>query len=115
MKYLITESQMESFFNDYLKQFKSELFDLSVFPMRRNDKNKTIYGYEFEIGDSLVLAFEYFIMPESKDEVCVSCPKLRMTRKLRNEIEGMFGPQGLDLFAKWFENTYNLPVKTYFV
>jgi hypothetical protein len=115
MKYLITESQMKSFLNDYLKMVNPELFDLSKFPMRRNDKNKTIYGYEFEMGDTLILVFEYFIMPESKNEVCASCPKLRVTRKLRNEVEGMFGPQGIDLLAEWFEDTYKLPVKTYFV
>jgi hypothetical protein len=113
MKYLITESQMKSFLNDYLKRFKPELFDLSKFPMRRKDK--TIYGYEFEVDDTLILIFEYFIMPESKNEVCASCPKLRVTRKLRNEVEGMFGPQGIDLLAEWFEDTYKLPVKTYFV
>ena len=100
--------------NDYLKKFRPELFELSKFPMRRS-RDKSIYGYEFEIGDTLVLAFEYFITPESRDEVCASCPKLRVTRKLRNEIEAMFGPKGLDLFAKWFENTYELPVKSYFV
>jgi len=115
MKYLITESQMVPILNDYLKKLRPELFELSKFPMRRNDKNKTIYGYEFELHDTLVLVFEYFIEPESKNEVCVSCPKLRITRKLRNEIETMFGPKGLDLFAKWFENTYELPVKSYFV
>jgi hypothetical protein len=38
-----------------------------------------------------------------------------MTRRLKDEIEGMFGHQGLNLLAKWFENTYNLPVKTYFL
>jgi hypothetical protein len=113
MKYLINESQMKSLLNDYLKMVNPELFDLSKFPMRRRDK--TIYGYEFELGDTLVLVFEYFIMPESKNEVCASCPKLRVTRKLRNEIEGMFGTQGIDLLAEWFEDTYGLPVKTYFV
>jgi len=114
MKYLITESQMKSFLNDYLKRFKPELFDLSKFPMKRG-RDKSIYGYEFELGDTLVLVFEYFIEPESKNEVCVSCPKLRITRKLRNEVEGMFGPQGLELLAEWFEDTYELPVKSFFI
>lgn len=113
MKYLITESQMDSFFDDYIKRIKPELFNLSKFPMRRRDKS--VYGYEFEIGDSLILVFEYFITPESKNEVCVSCPKLRISsRKLRDELEGMFGHQGLELLAKWFEKQYELPVKTYF-
>lgn len=104
---------METFFNDYLKKFKPELFDLSKFPMRRSDKS--VYGYEFEIGDSLILVFEYFITPESKNEVCASCPKLRIgNRKLRDEVEGMFGPQGLELLANWFEKHYELPVKAYF-
>jgi hypothetical protein len=114
MKYLITESQMKSFLNDYLKMVNPELFDLSKFPMRRS-RDKSIYGYEFELGDTLVLVFEYFIMPESRDEVCASCPKLRITRKLRNEVEGMFGPQGLELLAEWFEDTYGLPVKSFFI
>lgn len=98
-----------------MEKFKPELFDLFKFPMRRNDKNKTIYGYEFEIDDTLILIFEYFMEQESKKEVCVSCPKLRVSRKLWNEVEGMFGTQGFDLLAKWFEDTYKLPVKTYFI
>ena len=48
MKYLITESQMVPILNDYLKKLRPELFELSKFPMRRNDKNKTIQ-YNFNI------------------------------------------------------------------
>lgn len=104
---------MEPFLNEYLKKFKPELFDLFKFPMRRTDKS--IYGYEFEIGDTLILICEYFMEPEGKREFSDEYPKIRFTRKLRDEIEGMFGPQGIEFLVKWFEKQYELPpVKTYF-
>ena len=102
---------MESFFNDYLKRFKPELFNLSKYPTRRSDKS--IYGYDFEIGESLILVFEYLIEPEFQRDLNEDYPKLRITRKTKDEIEGMFGPQGLKLLAEWFEDTYGLPVKTF--
>jgi hypothetical protein len=110
MKILITESQMEDFFMTYLKKFKPELFNLSKYPTRRSDK--TVYGYDFEIGDTLILVFEYLIEPEWERDLNDEFPKLRMTRKLKDEIQGMFGEEGIRLLVKWFEEYYQLPVKS---
>ena len=109
---------MDLYLNDYLKRFKPELFNLSKFPMRRADKS--VYGYEFEIGDSLVLIFEYMMEPERKglinpqrrSDLTDEYPKLRLSRKLGDEIEAMFGPEGIELLKKWLQDYYELPVKT---
>lgn len=114
MKYLITENQMSDFFKTYIEKFKPELFNLFKFPIKRADKS--IYGYEFEIDDTLILIFEYFMEPEFKRDLTDGYPKLRITSKLWNEIEGMFGPQGIESLVKWFDKQYELPpVKTYYV
>ena len=90
-----------------------ELFNLSKFPSRRRDKS--IYGYEFEIGDTLTLIFEYFLEPEDKMDPTGMYPKIKInSRKIRNEIEGMFGKEGIKLLVKWLEDKYKLPpVKSY--
>lgn len=110
MKYLITESQMNTFFQDYLEKFRPDLFNLSVYPTRRKDKS--VYGYEFELPNTLILIFEYLKEPEDNSESDESYPKLRITYKLGSEIEGMFGEKGIELLVKWFENHYKLPVKS---
>lgn len=112
MKYLITESQMGILFNDYLRKFRPELFSLSKYPMRRKDKS--VYGYEFEIGDTLILLFEYLAEPEFERDLDDSFPKLRITGKLKDEIKGMFGENGIQLLVNWFEEYYKLDVKSYY-
>ena len=116
MKIIITESQVEAIFNNYLKKHKPELFELSKFPMKRADK-KTIYGYEFEIEDTLILIFEYLLFPDGglyfpENIPTDAYPKLRITGKTREEMVNIFGNRGIGMLVKWFENHYKLPVNS---
>jgi hypothetical protein len=112
MKIIITESQIENMFGVYLKKFKPELFELSKFPMKRADK-KTVYGYEFEIGDTLILIFEYLLYPEGSNEPNDDYPKLGISRNIRNMVTNMFGEKGIKMLVNWFEDYYKLPVKSF--
>ena len=115
MKYIITESQVETYFQSYLEKFRPELFNLSKDKLIRPDG--TVYGYSFDQSETLYLFFEYFFKPENEsyefdDKIMDKYPVLRVTNKLRNELVGMFGEFNLHLVKHWFEKNYELPVKT---
>jgi hypothetical protein len=114
MKYIINESKLSDFFDKYIKREKPDLYDLEKMPLEREDG--TIYGYEFVDSEGFYLIFEYLIEPwegfkyDHTQEK--NFPQLKLSRKVQEEMQGLFGYHNLNLMAKWFEDTYKLPVKT---
>jgi len=113
MRYIITESQMEGTFSSYLEKFRPELFNLDKIELTRDDGS--IYGYEFINNNTFNLYFNYEFEPDdprSKKYLNKTLPELRVTRKLWNELEGIFGETHMKLIVPWFENQYGLLVKS---
>lgn len=115
MKFLITESKLQNFFNNYLKKKHPHLGNLDPLPFRKTD-NDEIYGYEFVEPDGIWMYFQYFMEPYDYDYLydekeLEGFPKLAPTLKLMRELKGMFGDHSYDLLKNWFEETYKLPVK----
>ena len=115
MKFLITESKLQNFFNKYLKKEHPHLGNLNPLPFTKTD-NGEIYGYEFVEPDGIYMYFQYFMEDYDYNHIydeqeLEGFPKLVPTPKLMRELNGMFGDQSYDLFKNWFEETYKLPVK----
>jgi len=104
---------MEGTFSSYLEKFRPELFNLDKIELTRDDGS--IYGYEFINNDTFNLYFNYEFEPDdprSKKYLNKTLPELRVTRKLWNELEGIFGETHMKLIVPWFENQYGLSVKS---
>jgi len=63
MKFLITESKLESFFNYYLESNHPHLFNLIQDPLRKDD-NRKIYGYQFLEPEDQIYMYFYYIMDD---------------------------------------------------
>jgi hypothetical protein len=110
MKILISESQTRKFFDSFIERYHPELLSLDADPIYANEVGK-VYGYEF-VND-IYLYFTYRSKPVDKfspnaDEF----PTLRVSTKLYETLIGMFGKFHEHLIKDWFEEHYNLPVKT---
>ncbi len=117
MKFLITESKLESFFNYYLKSNHPHLFNLIQDPLHKDD-NRKIYGYQFLEPEDQIYLYFYYVMDDEhydytdEEKESKGYPILAPTTKLMSELKGMFGEKSYDLFKNWFEQTYKLPVNT---
>ena len=117
MKFILTESKLESFFNYYLKSNHPHLFNLFKDPLRKED-GREIYGYEFvEPEEQIIMYFVYLMNHEYYDyaddeKQSKGYPKLLPSLRVMTELKGMFGEKSYDLFKNWFEQTYKLPVNT---
>jgi hypothetical protein len=121
MRYLITESRLEENILYYL----NEIFDV-------NDINWTHRldydddGYEYEDENQIVF---YVGDYEGEDEGCfywyscdyfdtnskakdLLCPIVSVEVKYKKQLDGYFGDLWHEPFRNWFEEHFELPVKT---
>jgi hypothetical protein len=117
MKFLITESKLQSLFDKYLSKDHPHLFNLIQDPLHKDD-NRKIYGYQFLEPEDQIYMYFYYIMDDEHydytddEKKSKGFPQLAPTTKLMSELKGMFGEKSYDLFKNWFEQTYKLPVNT---
>lgn len=99
------------------------LYNLEKVPLTSDDKflygsDKVLYGYEFlDPDDGITLYFQYFIDDEhygltDEEKNRKGYPKLAFSNKLIGQLKNMFGDGAYDIMTKWFEQVYNLPVKS---
>ena len=119
MRYIISESKLQSMFNSIMKEFSELESAEKSYDWWDSDKNRyvdlnTTNFYEDVENDweDDIWVLQYQKNPGdigTADEV----PLLRysVTWPFRSII-GMFGNHFESLLKNWFEETYNLPVKT---
>lgn len=120
MKYIITESRLESAIMEYLDK---------VFPLDNiNYTNPTEYDYEtnenydddtrveFYLGDygdeDTIFRWydcEYFYENSDPRE---RCPIVTVEHPYDNNLIGFFGDKWEEPFKKWFTKNFDLPVRT---
>jgi hypothetical protein len=121
MKYLITESKLESVIINYL----DEIFPVEnvnqVHPYEYNDETgeegededrREFYLGDYDDGDNTCFRWygcNYFYW---WDEDKVKCPIVSMEVQYSNLLNGYFGDTWEEPFKIWFTKNFDLPIKS---
>ena len=120
MKYIITESKLESAIMDYF----DELFDVS------NINSTNPYDYDEDTGEEGEdeNRVEFYIGDYGDEETCFRwydcgyfkqdshaqkiCPTVTVESPYDIKLNGLFGDLWHEPFQKWFKENFDLPIKT---
>lgn len=109
MKFVLSQTQVQEFFDTQLKKLRPELFDLSRDILVDESK---VWGYQFYEDSTMRLFFTYKFEPQFSYDKKEELPKLVVTSKLANLLTGLFGEKSKVLIKNWFEKEYNYPINT---
>ena len=120
MKYIITESRLESAIMEYLnKVFPSDNvyftnpteYDYETGENYDDDTRVEFYLGDYENEDTIFRWYdcEYFYENSDPRE---RCPMVTVEHPYDNTLDGFFGNRWEEPFKKWFTENFDLPVKT---
>lgn len=111
MKYVITESQLDRFIEEYLNNnYTPKYWGEKDFNYFKKDLDR--YGYiDFFDSETGKTFFYYF---DERDEEIASSPSfsnISIKENVLNNLNSLFGDLWEKPFIRWFETNTNLPVK----
>lgn len=120
MKYIITESRLESAIMEYLnKTFPLDNvyftnpteYDYETGENYDDDTRVEFYLGDYENEDTIFRWYdcEYFYENSDPKE---RCPIVTVEHPYDNTLDGFFGNRWEEPFKKWFTENFDLPVKT---
>ena len=120
MKYIITESRLESAIMEYLnKTFPLDNvyftnpteYDYETGENYDDDTRVEFYLGDYENEDTIFRWYdcEYFYENSDPRE---RCPIVTVEHPYDNTLDGFFGNRWEEPFKKWFTENFDLPVKT---
>ena len=119
MKYLITENKLNDFIYEYLDTYlKPNEISMSLGEnpnTNEEDENFLIfYKGDWEGEDYSDMVFHYFTPNyyENDSGWTDRAPILEVLGKYAQDLDNMFGKHWNEPMKKWFQNNFNLPVKT---
>ena len=125
MKYLITESKLNSAIYEYIDQLFHNGYNIRMEEAEDEDGNPIEYAYDF-VQDNGGYGFlftwtgkEYYER-EGRENVTTFgkkwidyAPVIEIAEdEIIDQLKGMFGDMWVPIFKKWFTDTFSLPVKT---
>lgn len=120
MKYIITESRLESTIVEYLNKVfpldnvfstSPTEYDYETGENYDDDTRVEFYLGDYENEDTVFrwYACEYFYENSDPRE---RCPIVTIEHPYDNNLDGFFGNKWEEPFKKWFTKNFDLPVKT---
>lgn len=120
MKYIITESRLESAIMEYLNKVfpldnvfstSPTEYDYETGENYDDDTRVEFYLGDYENEDTIFRWYdcEYFYENSDPRE---RCPIVTVEHPYDNTLDGFFGNRWEEPFKKWFTKNFDLPVKT---
>ena len=104
MKYIISESKLDSIIYDYISSNFYPDYNFDSFEMYKNSVDKWSY-FDFNVNDNS--AYVYF-----GNKSAYYKPKTLLIHLwLSNRLTELFGDNWIPTFARWFEDNVGLPVE----
>ena len=116
MKYIITEDKLNKLFFNYINSLEN-LQTLLI------DKSESFWTFTTKLEwdnryEKSPIVFNYFFYPSKLDigpfwSNKKNYPILNIDPNLYDTLEGLFGDRVNKLIPEWFEQKFNLPVRTF--
>jgi hypothetical protein len=125
MKYIITESKLNSAIYEYIDNLFHNGYEIKMEVAEDEDGDPIEYAYDF-VQDNGSYGFlftwtgkEYY-ETEGRENVTSFgkkwidyAPVIEIAEdEIINQLKGMFGEMWVPIFKQWFTDTFSLPVKT---
>ena len=125
MKYLITESKLNSAIYEYIDQLFHNGYNIRMEAAEDEDGNPIEYAYDFiqengGFGFLFTWTGKEYYETEGRETVTSFgkkwidyAPVIEIAEdEIINQLKGMFGEMWVPIFKQWFTDTFSLPVKT---
>ena len=111
MKYVISESRLDSLIYDYLDghYYPDYGWGPELHDFYREDLEKYEY-FDFLIND--ISSYEYYLTPDAGGEV--PAKTLRVQPWIHEKLSDLFGDMWEPVFVKWFEDNAGLDVEHFY-
>jgi len=125
MKYLITESKLNSAIYEYIDELFHNGYNIRMEEAEDEDGDPIEYAYDFiqengGFGFLFTWTGKEYYEKEGRENVTSFgkrwidyAPVVEISEdEIIDQLKGMFGDMWVPIFKKWFTDTFSLPVKT---